>query len=474
MFDVTDEASSAAPPKGRRKSSRPPGPSGFSLFRDFLKFGGGQLEFITRNARTYGDVVYVDVGGWPSILISDPDDIEQLLVRDHKSFTKSRLTLRHVKALFGNGLLSSDGPTWLRNRRLASPAFAGQQLLGYGPDIVGPTQRMLEGWQDGEIRDANKEMMALTLRIAAKTFMDSEVEEDIGIIDRAMTTILEEMVWRFKRPFVIADWIPLPGNIRYRRAIAAIDRVIERMIADRRKNGYAGRADLLSRLMQARDDDNKGMSDKQLRDETITLLLAGHETTALALAWSFYLLGQHPEASRRLAAELGEVAPDRWVTIDDIGKLKFTEAVVLESMRLYPPAWMISRENTVPFKLREYEFKPATTVFVSPWVLHRDPRHFPEPEAFRPERWLDGLARRLPRCAYMPFGGGPRICIGQRFAMIEAVLILATIAQRFSVEWQRNRPISLLPSITLRAKGGVWVKLLAHADRPATSATPPA
>lgn len=440
---------------------RPPGPSGFSLLVDFLRHGGDQLEFVTRNARNYGDIAYVKLGRWPSVLLGDADDIEQVLVKNHKNFIKSRMTLRHVTALFGKGLLTADGPTWQRNRKLAAPAFAGQQLVGYGPDIVALTRRMLETWRDGDIRDANQDMMALTLRIAAKTFMDSEVEQDIADVGNAMTTILEEVVWRFKRPFLISDRVPLPGNIRYRRAIATIDRVIARMIAERRVNGYAGRGDLLSRLMQARDEDDGGMSDRQLRDETMTLLLAGHETTALVMAWSFYLLGQHPDVSRRLSEELASTVGDRAVTVADIASLKFTEGVVLESMRLYPPAWIISRESTTPFEIRNYTFAAGTSVFMSPWVLHRDPRHFAEPEMFRPERWMDGLAHRLPRCAYLPFGGGPRICIGHRFAMIEAILILATIAQQFSVEWRRDRPITLLPSITLRPREGIWVSVKA-------------
>jgi cytochrome P450 len=304
-------------------------------------------------------------------------------------------------------------------------------------------------------------MMALTLRIAAKALMDSEVESDIADMDHAVNDLTDEMASRFRRPVLIPDWVPLPGHIRYRRAIATGERVISRMIAERRQNGFEGRTDFLSRLMQARDEHGRAMSDRQLRDETLTMLLAGHETTALALSWSLFLLGQNPRIGRHLADEVAAVVGSREVTVDDIPKLKLTESIVLESMRLYPPAWVIGRENVGGFGLRDYDFKPGTTIFIAPWVLHRDRRHYEEPEAFRPERWLDGLARRLPRYAYMPFGGGPRICIGQRFAMIEAVVILATIAQRFGVEWQSDRPVVAFPSITLRPIGGVWIRLAA-------------
>jgi cytochrome P450 len=201
------------------------------------------------------------------------------------------------------------------------------------------------------------------------------------------------------------------------------------------------------------------MSDSLLRDEAITLLLAGHETTALALSWTWFLLGQHPEVQARMAAEIAEALGDRPATADDLPRLKFIESVVMESMRIYPPAWAIGRESTGPLELGGYAFPAGTTIFISPWILHRDPRHFQEPEMFRPERWMGNLARELPRFAYMPFGGGPRVCIGQRFAMIEAILILTTMAQRFSAEWQSDHNVTPFPSITLRPKGGVWLKI---------------
>jgi cytochrome P450 len=437
---------------------RPPGPRGIPVLGNLLQFGGDQLAFMTQTARSFGDVVGYDFAGWPSVLLNDSDDIEHVLVKDHRNFIKNRMIWRHVTAVFGQGILTAEGEHWQKNRRLAAPAFAGQQLQGYGPDMVGLTNRTLDGWRNGEIRDVHVEMMGLTLRIAAKTLMDSEVEQDIVDMDHAVNDLTEEMASRFKRPVVIPDWVPLPGHVRYRRAIATGERVIARMIAERRANGHANRTDFLSRLMAARDEDGGGMSDRQLRDETLTLLLAGHETTALALSWSFFLLGQHPDIGRRMAEEIAETVGDRDVTVDDLPKLKFTESVILEAMRLYPPAWTIGRESVGAFEIRDYKFAPGTTVLIAPWVLHRDPRHFAEPEAFRPDRWMGGLARTLPRYAYMPFGGGPRICIGQRFAMIEAVLILATIGRRFSFTWQRDRPVTPFPSITLRPKGGVWVR----------------
>jgi len=253
----------------------------------------------------------------------------------------------------------------------------------------------------------------------------------------------------------------LPGHIRYRRVVRRIDRFIARVI-EKQRTRPPNQGDLLSILMSARDETGQPMPDRQLRDEAVTLLLAGHETTALALSWTFYLLGRHPDVDAELAAEVQSVLNDREATVDDLPRLTFTEHVVTEAMRLYPPAWFFGREALHDCEVGGYPTRAGTTVLVSPWVLHRDPRFYDAPDAFRPGRWSNDLARKLPRFAYMPFGGGPRICIGNRFAMMEAVLILATVIQRFRLEWQSDRPVVPRPSITLRPQGGVWVKLLAR------------
>jgi cytochrome P450 len=443
------------------------GPRGLPFLGNLLSFGRDQLGFFTETARTYGDIVPLNFAGWPSLLVSDMDAIEKILVKDHEHYIKTTLIFRHVTALFGTGLLTSEGRFWQRQRRLAAPAFAGRQLLSYDGDMVALTAGMLDRWRNGQIMDVHPEMMALTLRIAAKTLFNSEVEQDIADIDHAVNDLVVELASRFKRPFLIPDYVPLPGHLRYRRAIRTVERVVFRMIAERRANGVEGRNDFLSRLMAARDDDGNPMSDSQLRDEALTLLLAGHETTALTLSWSLYLLGQSRDADQRLAEEIEEVVGARPVTAADLPALKYTESVLLEAMRLYPPAWVVGRETTRTVELGGNSYPAGTSVFISPWVLHRDGRHFANPEAFMPERWLGNLARELPRFAYMAFGGGPRICIGQRFAMIEAMLILATMVQRFAAEWQADHKVTPFPSITLRPSGGVWLKI--RERRPAAS-----
>ncbi|MER9022391.1 cytochrome P450 [Mesorhizobium sp. M0815] len=440
-------------------SHRPPGPKGLPFLGNLVAFGKDELGFITETARRYGDLVWLNLAGWPALLVSDMEAIETILVKDYGNYIKHRFALRHVKALFGNGLLTNEGESWRRQRRLAAPAFAGQQLLAYDAAIVSLTHQMLDRWTNDQVLNIHPEMMELTLRIAAKTLFDSEAEWDIADIDHAANDLVIEMESRFKRPILIPDAVPLPGHFRYRRAIRTLERIVSSIIAERRASGLEGRYDVLSRLMEARDEMGKPMSDALLRDEAITLLLAGHDTTALALSWTWFLLGQRPEIQARMAAEIADVLGDRPATTDDIPRLKYTESVALESMRIYPPAWIIGRESIGAFKLGGYAFPAGVTIFISPWVLHRDPRHFAQPEMFRPERWMGNLAHELPRFAYMPFGGGPRICIGQRFAMMEAVLILTTMAQRFSAEWQSGHKVTPFPSINLRPRGGVWLKI---------------
>jgi cytochrome P450 len=443
---------SAPPSKGT-----PPGPKGLPLVGHLVEVRRDVLGFFTDCARRYGDVVAMRFGPWPTLLLSNPADLEYVLVKNASNFVKQRMFWRQVTAIFGSGLLTSEGAFWLRQRRLAAPAFAGQQLASYGAVMVRHTQQMLDRWQTGEVRDLHAEMMALTLRIAAKTLFGSEIEQDVAEIDAAVGLLTDEIAARFSRPFVIPDSFPLPGHIRYRRGLRHIEQVVSRMIQERRSRLEDG-GDLLSTLMQARDENGNPMSDRQLRDEAVTLLLAGHETTALALSWTGYLLGQHPEIEHELATELQDVLRGRAATVEDLPRLRFTEQVVTEAMRLYPPAWTIGRQAVSDCEIGGYPVQAGTTLYMSQWVMHRDPRYFEQPTAFRPDRWSGDLARQLPRFAYFPFGGGPRICIGSRFAMMEAMLILATIVQRFRLEWQRDRPVVPFASITLRPSGGVWVR----------------
>ncbi len=441
---------------------RPPGPKGLPFLGNLLDFSRDVLRYYGEWAQQYGDIVALRLGTWPAVLLNHSDYAEYVLVKNHRNFIKFPFFFRHVGAIFGQGLLTSEGEVWQRQRRLMAPAFHAQRLAGYGDTMVRYSERMLESWQPGDVRDVHAEMMALTLRIAAKTLFDADTDEDVAEIGQAFDAVAEEIAVRIPRLFRIPDAVPTPGNVRYRRGVRRIDRLVTRIIQGRRQHP-GDRGDLLSMLMAARDDEGQSMTDRQLRDEVITLLLAGHETTALALSWTWHLLSQHPDADATLAAELRDVLGGRAPSVSDLPNLRFTEQAVTEAIRLYPPAWGFGRQAIADCEIGGYAIPAGTTIIISPWVLHRDPRHFERPTEFRPERWSGDLARQLPRFAYIPFGGGPRICIGNRFAMMESVLILATAAQRFRLEWQSDHPVVPLPSITLRPKGGVWVEAVPRA-----------
>jgi cytochrome P450 len=438
------------------QKARPPGPNGIPLLGAGIAFGRDPLEFLTECARRYGDLVAFDIGAWPMVLVNNPDDIERVLVKNHRNFIKHRYFWRHVRAIFGAGSLTAEGEGWQRQRRLNAPAFGGQRLAGYGAVMVRRAESMLETWKPRERYDVHAEMMALTLQIAVETLFGTGIREDIAEIDQSTNVLMAEISTRFRRPFFIPDAIPTPGNLRYRRALRRIDRLVSEIVRGRAQSGE-DRGDLLSMLLLARYDDGQPMSEQQIRDEVITMLIAGHETTALALSWTCYLLSLHPDVDDRLTSELRDVLGGRAPTIEDLPHLKVCEHIITEAIRLYPPAWGLGREAIGSCELGGYSIPAGTTLIIAPWVLHRDSRYFESPTEFQPERWSGSLAKQLPRFAYMPFGGGPRICIGNRFAMMEAVLILASIAQRFSFGRPDNEP-KPFPSITLRPAGGVWLR----------------
>jgi cytochrome P450 len=438
-----------------------PGPKGLPFLGSLPDLGRDVLGFFTQCARQHGDVVSFRLAAWPAMLLNRPDLVEYVLVKNHQNFIKHRFFWRHVEAIFGQGLLTSEGKFWHQQRRLAAPAFAASRVNRYGDSMVQHTERMLQHWQPGQVLNVHQEAMALTLQIAAKTLFDAETRQDVAEVSRAIDEVMEQISVRFRRPFWIPDALPLPGNLRYRRGVRRMDQLVARIIAER-QNKLDDRGDLLSQLMLARNEAGQAMSARQIRDEVITMLLAGHETTALTLSWTWYLLGLHPAVDVQLAEEVHTVLRGRSPTFDDVPRLRFTEQVVSEALRLYPPAYAIGRQALTDCEIGGYHVPAGTTVYVSPWVMHRDPRWFDDPQAFRPERWAGSLAKELPRFAYMPFGGGARICIGNRFAMMEAVLILATVARQFRLERQSGRPVEPKPSITLRPGGGVWVRLVSR------------
>ena len=415
------------------------------------------LGFMTRCAQAFGEIVPLRFEGELFCLLTNPEHINEVL-KDRLLFVKAQ-DLRVLKGLVGNGLLTSEGDFWQRQRRLSQSVFHQQRIRDYANVMVRYTQQMLEGWHEGDILDVHHQMMRLTLDIVMKTLFGQDTTD--GDASRVAHALDAAMNWYEAREDtrLWARLISISRDRQYKTAIAALDKTLYAMIAQRRKDGLTS-DDLLTMLMQIEDaDDGSRMSDRQLRDEAATLILAGHETTANALSWTWMLLANHPQVSQRLTEELQTVLKGRSPTFSDLPQLTYTDAVIKEAMRLYPPLTDISREATQDCEIGGYFIPKGTTLIASQWVMHRDSRYFEQPEQFIPERWLDGLEKRLPKGVYFPFGGGPRICIGNSFAQMEGVLILATISQAFNLELLPSQEIALQPSITLRPKHGIQVVL---------------
>jgi cytochrome P450 len=436
----------------------PPGPEGTYLVGNLLDYARDPLPFLTRCSREYGDVVRLRFPGPPVYLLNGLDHVEQVLVKHNRNFIKGRY-FRQELGFLGRGLLTSEGGFWRRQRRLSQPAFHRQRINAYGKVMVSYAERMLESWREGEVRDVHQEMMRLLLEVVAKVLFDAEIEraDEVGkALGRVAKRFDEQGSAKLLR--LLLGRLPTPTDLRFRRAVEQLDELIYGIVDERRASGN-DTGDLLSMLLHARDEEGDRMSDGQLRDEVMTILLAGHETNALALSWSWYLLAQHPEVEAKLFGELREVLGDRAPTVEDLPRLRYTQMVLKESMRLYPPAWSISREAKEECDIGRYRVPAGTQLFVVQWVIHRDPRYFEDPEAFVPERWADGYGDRIPKYAYLPFGAGPRLCIGSSFAVMEATLLLASIAKRFRLELTSGRRVIPQPSVTLRPRGGIEMRL---------------
>ena len=447
-----------------------PHPDAVTALREISR---NRLGFLQLCNQEYGNIVPFQLDDELFCVLTHPDYITEVL-KNRLSFVKAQ-DIQQLREVLGNGLLTSEGDFWLRQRRLAQPIFRKQQIDGYATVMVDYTQQMLETWQDGAVHDVHEEMMRLTLDIVMKTLFDRDIQDTAAssvahALDALMnwiehheavdvTTALAEI------GELDAQNSPMSSediDRDYQNAIALFDKTVFSIIRERRASNKTGK-DLLGLLMQVEDaDDGTRMSDRQLRDEAATLILAGHETTANTLTWTWMLLAQHPEVREQLHAELKTVLGDRAPTLADMPQLTYTNWVIKESMRLYPPATDVWREATQDSELGGYVIPKGTTVIASQWAMHRDPRYFNNPEVFQPERWANDLEKQLPRGVYFPFSDGPRVCIGKNFAVMEAVLLLATIAQKFQLDLVPEQNIELQPSITLRARHGIQVILKAN------------
>ncbi len=451
--------------KGPALSSSPlvdSAPRASFLLGHLPEFGRDPLGFLSLCAREHGDWVplrFINQTVW---LLNDASQIEVVLSSQNRNFRKTAgYRTPFMRRLFGQGLLTSEGDFWLRQRRLAQPAFHRDRINNYAKNVVGFAEKMVAGWRPGETRDIHQDMMRLTTEVVTKSLFNSEVPPEIDEMSSASAVVMEQFTsqrgaWRLLLPF-----LPTPGSIRFERVMRRLDAFIHALIRERRASGQ-DTGDLLSMLLQARDEDGSGMTDRQLRDELTTLMVAGLDTTALALSWSFHLLSRHPEIEAKLCAGVREALGGENPSAADLPRLSYAEMVIKETLRLYPPGWIIGRELMNDCEIGGRRLKAGSSIIMSQWLKHRDPRHFENPDQFIPERWEGDKLKGLPKFAYFPFGGGPRICIGAAFAMLEAVLVLAVVTRKFRLSAVPGREPVPWAAITLQPRGGVHLKVEAR------------
>jgi cytochrome P450 len=447
-------ASASAP---RVSLGLPPGPKGRFLLGSLVELSRNWLEFYKQCAEEYGDVVCVHIAHVPVFLIVHPRDIETVLVTNARNFTKSA-DYRALARVLGNGLLTSEGEFWQRQRSLIQPSFHRQNILAYSTVMTSAAGRMLDSWKDDEERNFHEDMMRVTLEIVAQCLYGAEVTAAAERVGEAMEVVMGRFVINASQALLFPFDIPVFFARKEQRAIRELNEIIGGIIRERRASNQP-RQDLLDMLLRARDADGKPMSDAQVRDEVMTLFLAGHETTAITLSWACYLVAQNPDVETKLLDELDTVLGDRVPAPEDLPRLRYTEMVVKEAMRLYPAVWGIGRRAVAQCELGGYRVPAGSNIFILQWRTQRDARFFPDPDCFDPERWKEDPVRsgRIPRFAYFPFGGGPRVCVGASFAMMEATLLLAMIQQKCHLELVPGHPIELFASVTLRPKHGIRV-----------------
>jgi len=433
--------------------------------RGLLRFADNPLGRLEDVRRQYGTRVFYEQRGIPFVIVMDPEGIEELLVEGAGSLNKDRFTSELGRVL-GRGLVTSEGDLWRRQRKLMAPSFQPKHIEKLADVMVECTETLLAGYQSGQARDVHADMMRLTLDIVVSTLFGStpirseEVDEHLSAIMSDFHALM--FTWRAMFPI----WTPFPTRLRLKRSRDRLQHIVREIIRNKR-NSEASSVDLLSRLIAAQDETGRGMSDAQLLDEALTVFLAGHETTALALTFALCCLARHPLALTRLEKEVDDVLGDEPASLASVERLEFCGAVVKEAMRLYPPVWAIGRSAIEPISIGGKEFAEGTQFMLPQWVVHRDPAWFAEPLHFLPERWLSQAGQNIPRFAYFPFGGGPRICIGNHFALLEATLALASIVRRVRLSLPATFEFDLVPTITLRPRGPIqmYVEARAHGSR---------
>ncbi len=440
---------------------RAPGPPGHWLLGNLMELRRDVLGLLTDSARDFGDVVHFRVGPQHIHLLNHPDYVEHVLLKNHHNFDKNTRSAAAIRKGTGESLLTSNGEVWQRQRRQAQPFFHRRSICGFAGDMTTATSAMLQRWRahaaGGQALDVASEMMRLTYGIVGKTIFNADVGQDAQAVERAMPIVLAHTFGRLERLINLPDWVPTPRNRRYQTAVRDIDAVVFRIIDEHRRAEKANGpgSDLLAMLLQAREEGTGApLTDAQLRNDTLTLLLAGHETTANALTWIFYLVSQHPAVESELRHEVRAVLGERVPTLDDLPRLPYTKMVIKEALRLYPPIWIIERRVIEADTLGGYHLPAGSAVVIAPYVLHRHPDFWDKPETFDPGRFAHGA-----QAAYIPFGAGPRFCIGSEFALLEAQLITAMVVQSFRLELAPGHRVEPWPNITLRMRHGLMMRL---------------
>ncbi|PSP77731.1 cytochrome P450 [Halobacteriales archaeon QS_1_68_20] len=431
----------------------PPGPDGLPVIGNVLPVTRNPFEFFADCAATYDDVVYVPSVGTDLYLLTHPDFVKQVLVTDRRKFEKPDIVQRKLRSVFGNGLLVSEGKFWKRQRNLIQPAFTPDRLEEYVSVMRECAQARVESWEAGETYDVQHEMESLALRILVDSMFGTDLDYDAAGIGDAVRGLFE----KFRSPtyLLVPDWVPTPKNRRYQRSVEHLESIVDDLVEECRQQGDE-QDHLLARLVAARTDEGVGMSDETLRDEMMNMLLAGHETSAVSLTCTWYLLSENPRVRRKLQAELDEVLGGRPPTVEDIPDLEYTEKVINESLRLYPPVFSIPREPQADVEIGGYRVPEGSVCSLSAWAVHRDDRWYDDPEEFRPERWNDDGEADAPEYAYFPFGAGARKCVGQQFELLEAQVVVATVLQSFELDAVAGEQLDITATgFTLQPTGGV-------------------